>query len=90
MRWLVLGIFLFGCASAQAQQQGPPGPVSPEELAHQIDDATWGMAKRIRDLEATVSHKDEELAKAKARIGDLEAKHSEEKKGGSDGPVETH
>lgn len=78
---VLVGLFLLALAAPAAAQQGQ---VSPEKLAHQIDDAVWGMAEQIRSLEATVAgkdaqiaNKDDELAKARDRIHELEGKKEE-------------
>ena len=72
---VLVAFFLLGLISPAIAQQGT---VSPEQLAHQIDDAVFGMAQQIRSLEATIKRDDEEVLRLKARIDDLRSRHPEE------------
>jgi hypothetical protein len=61
----VLAVALSLPASAQQQQQ-----ISPYQLSHQIDDAVFGMAARIDQLE-------KELAEVRERAAHREEKREE-------------
>ena len=64
MRFIIaLAALLALALPASAQQQ----QITPTQLAHQIDDAVYGLASQVEQLQA-------ELAKAQARIKELEGK----------------
>ena len=69
MRFIITLAALLALGLPTSAQQQPT--ISPSFLAHQIDDAVFGMAQRIEQLE-------QDLAKANNRIKELEA----DKKGG--------